>query len=937
MNEQHQYETTSTILIVDDTPDNLRLLTGILEEDGYIVRKLRDGNMVMSSVLSAPPDLILLDILMPETDGYEVCGQLKAKEQTRDIPVIFISALDEAVNKVKAFSTGGVDYITKPFQKQEVLARVQTHLHLRRAQQTLQEQNVQLQRINSKLTREITQRKQLKAELQRQRDFLKNAIESLNHPFYLVDAHTYEVLMANKATAPDGLTGNITCHALTHNQTEPCNSVEHSCPLKLVKKTKKAVTVEHTHYDWDGNLLNVEVHAHPVFDDAGNVVQVIEYCIDITKRKKVEKTLQDSEERFRRLFEDSPVSLWEEDFSDLRTYIDSLKISEVKDLRTYFENHPESLARCAEMIRIVDVNKATMDLYRAKDKEALLNNLAVVFTPESYPMLREGIIALAGGQDFESEAVTRTLDGKKINVIVKWIVVPGYEKTMSRVLISVTDITAIKRVHAKLEQSREAAEAANHAKSAFLTNMSHELRTPLNAILGFSQLLGHATNLEPEQQENLGTIRRSGEHLLTLINQVLDLSKIEAGRITLDESDFDLHRLLDETEYMFRLHAKNKGLELLFERTSDVPRHIRTDKVKLRQTLINLLNNAMKFTKKGGVCVRIENCEKVVAKRLTSSFTLLFSISDTGPGIEPDELDKLFEAFVQTKTGRESHKGTGLGLTISRKFVQLMGGEIKVESEVGRGTTFIFQIMAGVSEAARIETGKPARKVITLEPNQPRYRILIVDDKEDNRRLIVKLLNPFGFEVREAENGRQAIEIWKAWRPHFIWMDIQMPVMDGYAAIKVIRKLETRNLILNTEKSVSVIIIAVSASAFEEERVTAMASGCDDFLRKPFYETDVTDLMTKHLGVRFVYEESAETCLTKGVDTDKKALTSVKLNTLPKEFLAALKRSAERTDPKRSNLVIDRIRKHDEPLADALADLVAKYRFDIIQELFKEM
>ncbi|MDM8554271.1 PAS domain S-box protein [Desulfococcaceae bacterium HSG7] len=525
------------------------------------------------------------------------------------------------------------------------------------------------------------------------------------------------------------------------------------------------------------------------------------------------------------------------------------------------------------------------------------------------------------------------------------------------------DITEKKKAELALKKAKEAAEAANRAKSAFLANMSHELRTPLNAILGFAQLLGHATNFNSEQHEHLGTIRRSGDHLLALINQVLDLSKIEAGRATLNVTNFDLCDLSDEMEEMFRLRAKNKELELLFERASDTPRYIRADKIKLRQILINILNNAMKFTETGGITVRVDAAETGFLQKTrfpqpqeVAYRYLRFEISDTGPGIAPDELDKLFEAFVQTRTGRESHKGTGLGLAISKRFVMLMGGDIKAESEAGLGTTFTFQIPVGMADASAIETGKPDRKIIALEPNQPRYRMLIADDVKTNRLIIINLLNPFDFELREAADGQEAVEIWKEWRPHLIWMDIRMPVMDGMEATKRIRNSELRmrngelrmrnrkaekadsNSIPDSEfQSRNSKIIAVTASVFKDDKVAVMASGCDDFIRKPFHESDVLNMMTKHLGVRFVYEQSIGTDSVRDKSADKNVLTSTRLNALPEEQRAALKISAIRTDPQGSNAAIDHIREHDKPLADALAGLVKTYRFDIIQELLENV
>jgi signal transduction histidine kinase len=263
----------------------------------------------------------------------------------------------------------------------------------------------------------------------------------------------------------------------------------------------------------------------------------------------------------------------------------------------------------------------------------------------------------------------------------------------------------LEREIAERKRAEEAAQAANRAKSIFLANMSHELRTPLNAIIGFSQLINRSSTLHSEHQENLDIITRSGEHLLTLINQVLDLSKIEAGRTTLNETKFNLHRVLRDLEDMFQLKAKDKGLQLLFDFSSDVPRYVHTDEVKLRQVLINLLNNAIKFTCEGSVSLKVKNeseqqrthnIDAQAVSRKVQKTTITFEVEDTGAGIASDELDSLFEAFMQTKTGQQSQEGTGLGLTIAHSFVQLMGGEMTVTSYVGKGTTFKFDIQATV-------------------------------------------------------------------------------------------------------------------------------------------------------------------------------------------------------------------------------------------------
>ncbi|MCP4716101.1 MAG: response regulator, partial [Deltaproteobacteria bacterium] len=498
----------------------------------------------------------------------------------------------------------------------------------------------------------------------------------------------------------------------------------------------------------------------------------------------------------------------------------------------------------------------------------------------------------------------------------------------------------------ELAQAKAVAEAANQAKSVFLSNMSHELRTPLNAILGFSQLLGHSPNLEPKQQENLDTIRRSGEHLLTLINQVLHLSKIEAGRLTLDEMDFDLYHLLADVESMFDLQATEKGLSLRFERAPDLPRYVRTDNVKLRQVLINLLNNAIKFTAAGRVTVAVKS-EKQAPEGTqdsdisTSPFMLHFSVADTGPGIAAGELETLFEAFVQSKNVYAVQEGAGLGLAISRQFVQLMGGQIHVESEVGRGAVFTFSLPVKAAASILPPPSDIQQRVIGLAPNQPRYRILIVDDKADNRRLLVQLLQPFDFELREAENGQEALEIWTTWQPHLICLDMKMPVMDGYETAKNIRAREggagQRSAQQNSHpgQSRKTSIIAVTATSFEEEQRTALAAGCDDFVRKPFRESEIFDILRRHLDLSFVYE--TEDRPPAAIQQPPQALTPAALAALPEECFTALQSAAHRLSITEMEVVINDIKEHDETLADALVELLRKYRFDILHKLFEDI
>ncbi|MEG4205293.1 ATP-binding protein [Microcoleus sp. Pol7_A1] len=461
------------------------------------------------------------------------------------------------------------------------------------------------------------------------------------------------------------------------------------------------------------------------------------------------------------------------------------------------------------------------------------------------------------------------------------------------------------------------AETANQAKSTFIANMSHELRSPLNAILGFSQLMVRATNMPPEQYENAGIIYRSGDYLLTLINNVLDLSKIEAGKTTLNLTDFDLHILLNDLEDMLHLRANNAGVNLVFQRTENVPRYICTDQVKLRQVLINLLSNAIKFTSQGQITLNVFLGEQ----ETTDVFNLHFRIRDTGVGIAAAELPKLFDAFSQAQAGKDLQEGTGLGLAISRKFVQLMGGDISVESELGKGTSFQLYIQTKLGQKTNSESTGEYPRVLGLVPGQLSYKILTVDDKSINRQLLIKLLSPLGFEVKEASNGQEAIAIWEEWEPHLIWMDMRMPVMDGYEATKYIK---------STTKGNATAVIALTASVLEEEKAIVLSAGCDDFVRKPFVEHTIFDALAKHLGVKYIYAETISPVLD---DTETRPLTSEDLTCMTQEWITQLYAAALEANTNLVLQVVGEIPKTETRLIKSLTKLAREFKFEQILDL----
>ena len=441
----------------------------------------------------------------------------------------------------------------------------------------------------------------------------------------------------------------------------------------------------------------------------------------------------------------------------------------------------------------------------------------------------------------------------------------------------------------QLAIAKDKAETANQAKSEFLANMSHELRTPLNAILGYSQLMQHDPDLQAQHQDDLSTINRSGEHLLALINDVLDISKIEAKRMALAPKTFDLHAMLSDLFAMFKVRTDEKHLAFDLEGTKALPRYVFSDANKFRQIMINLLGNAVIFTDKGGITLR------VAAKNKTAdALHLVVEVEDSGPGIAEDELEKVFQAFEQTETGRQRQGGTGLGLAISREYARLMERDITITSRVGEGCCFRFDCNARLGRAADLTEKVRQERVVALATGQEVPRILVAEDKKESRLLLVKLLEQVGFDVRHAENGKEAVALFKTWAPHFIWMDMRMPVMDGLEATRCIR---------NMAGGDSVRIAAITASVMEEERASILAAGCDEFVRKPYRMPVIFQVMAKHLEIEYRYENNEPVA---PAETEFKP-HALQLATLPAELREGLSRAVLELDTDRTLALVDKI------------------------------
>jgi signal transduction histidine kinase len=621
-----------TILIVDDLPINVSVLFKHLNKSGFDVLVARDGAEAIERVEYAHPDLILLDVMMPGMDGFEVCQRLKAQPTTQDIPIIFMTALTDGIDKVKGLTLGAVDYVTKPFQTEEVLARINAHLNVYKLQRQLAQQNRALEENNILLQQEIQRREQVEQELR----------------------------------------------------------------------------------------------------------------------------------------------------------------------------------------------------------------------------------------------------------------------------------------HAK-----EAAEAANRAKSTFLANMSHELRTPLNGILGYAQILGMDKTLNPKHKKGVDIIQRSGEYLLTLINDVLDLSKIEAERIELYPIDFNLEHFLRGLTDLFQMRAKQKGIAFVYEQLSHLPEGVRADDKRLRQILINLLGNAVKFTETGGVTFKVGYHQH----------RLRFQIEDTGIGIAPEDLDKIYLPFQQVGDQNYRAEGTGLGLSITKKLVNLMGGELGVESHFGKGS--IFWIELELPEVTGLVKQVDVKMPVITGHQEPRRKILIVDDKWENRAVLVSLLTPLGFETIEAENGKMGLHQTIECHPDLILTDLVMPVMDGFEATRQLRKmLEFKELP----------IVAVSASTFNLDHQESLDAGCNEFLVKPIRAELVLATLQKFLGLTWIYEPttSGQTVAVEENPEELVNLTTLKMSAKQAAIFLELATMGDFMGIQDEAERLAETDKQLAPLASKLIQLAEDFEEDKIGELVRQ-
>jgi len=667
------------ILLIDDKKTNILTLYNLLKDKDYSILIAQNGEDGLDVVRENPPDLILLDILMPGINGFETCRRLKMNPETSKIPVIFLSALSDTLDKLKGFEAGGVDYITKPFNAEEVLARVATHLSL----------------------------KKLQLELEKTNEILKNEIKN---------------------------------------------------------------------------------------------------------KQRTESKLRESEQRYKAIFEQAG---------------DPIVIIDPETGR--FENFNSKAYKSLHYSLKEFKNLSISDIDSEKNKEDIKNHI-------------KNIIA-KGNDFFETKYKTKYNDIR--NILVSAKIININEKVLIQEIWH--DITHRKIIEQELKQAKENAEKANMAKTSFLASMSHEIRTPMNAIIGMTDLTLN-TDLSKEQFENLKIIKDSASSLLGIINDILDISKIQSEKMTLEEIDFDIHELMTNIIKTYSFQAENKGLILKLIKDQIIPKYIKGDKIRLRQIMVNLIGNAIKFTNKGEILINLRKASDNEIQSMTqrkinkNEIPFYFSVKDTGIGVSDEQKDLIFERFSQADVSiKRKYGGTGLGLSICKELISLMGGKIRLDSIEGKGCTFSFVIIIKESSNDIKKEFSNKNKKLEKTKSQNKLNILLAEDIHTNIVVATRFLSLMGHNIDVANNGIEVIKQLSKKDYDLILMDIEMPEMNGFETTKYIRKGEAGF------KNKNIPIIAMTAHAVSEFNEMAFKAGMNDYITKPIYYNDLKEIIDKNL------------------------------------------------------------------------------------------
>jgi PAS domain S-box-containing protein len=886
------------LLIVDDQPANLLALEGMLGDlpDVQLVRA-NSGPEALRAVLRADYAAVLLDVQMPGMDGFETAELIRANPKTATLPIIFVTAgMKGRDAQFKGYELGAVDYLIKPLEPAILMSKVRVFCDLYR-------QRVALERQSSHLEALVAERTEA---LRRSAEELSDSRERYRRLLGAVTHQLFSLRRANGALRSYGHGSG--CEAVTGYPPQAFES-DPTLWLTIVPESDRAQVAARAAAALDNNAISQLEHRIRCADGMPRWVRSTFVRAGTDEAPACDVLIEDIDQR-RRV---------EEDRARL---VDQL-----------------ALATRAARLGIWDWNLATDELVWDERMYQMVGVapgelgdahhtwLATVHPEDRALCERAKLHALEKDVPYDIEFRVCCPDGAVRHIKADGQVVRNAQGQPVRMTGIHYDITERKQAEEEMRRHRDhllelvdertasllaatrAAETANRVKSEFLAKMSHELRTPLNAVIGFSQLMARSQSLSPDQQRNLEIIHRSGQHLLTLINDVLALSKIEAGGMRLDPVDTDLARLLDEVAEMLRIRAQAAGLELALELDQEPPA-VHVDSVKLRQVLINLLGNALKFTQQGGVQLRVN------AQVENGQARVAFTIRDTGVGMAPADLQRIFEPFVQVGAHR-GESGTGLGLAISRQYVELLGGELEVESELGRGSMFRFALTLPL--AAQAPAAPPVLgQVLGLDASQRGRRVLVADDDRESQMLLGELLEPLGFVVAYAGDGIEALSRMNSFTPHLVLMDWRMPQLDGLATIRRIR---------SQVDGPQPRIIMCTASAFEEQCTVALDAGADAFLRKPLNVNELYAHIENQLGLHFQRGPApaqADSAIPPGCMAE---VLREELAGLPEEIRVALKDGALALDQRRLAGALAAIEGGHPDLAARLRHMTAAFRY----------
>lgn len=905
------------ILIIEDSESDTQLLLRYLTGAGYkpAYKRIETADSMREALKNELWDIILSDYNMPKFDAPRALDVLK--ESALDIPFIVISGgigEDKAVDMMKY---GCQDYIMKN--------------NMSRLASAIQRELVDV--------RERRVRRRTEEALSRSKEKYKYFVEHVSEgvscflPFEPIDMSLPQDDMIHRILETVCIECNKTFAGIYNKDQDDIFGLKFS---EIIGSSESEIALLRRFIENSFFIDNIEIHEYdPAKNEKwylkGIFVEAIENMIvrlwirknDITERKMVENELNKYREHLEDLVKERTINLEKANIElqgeiTERRRMESELARERNLLRTLIDSVPDQIYAKDNKSRFILANSNVLKSFGMTEIQKVIGKTDFDFMPNenASKTYSEEKAVLESGQELINliESARSPAGESRWYSINKVPLRDSKCKIIGLVGIN-RDITQIMLAEKNMQIAKEEAISANRAKSAFLSSMSHEIRTPLNAILGFSQLMLHDRSLSLQQRDRLETINRSGEHLLALINDILEFSKIEAGHISFNSNAFDLRVMLKEINSMFQMKASSKWLYLKMKLTKDLPRFIVADENKLRQILINLIGNAVKFTDMGGIELNVAS-----SRMDNGKINLVFEIIDTGPGIDSKEMKNLFQVFGQSETGIKKG-GTGLGLVISRQYARLMGGDINVKSEPGKGSCFSISInvLEGDKTVKIDEFSK--KQVKRVKTGQESYRVLVVDDQVDNRKLIKELLAPVGFEVQEAGNGHEAIEKAKEWLPHIILMDMRMPVMNGYEAIRNIK---------DTNQQVKIPVIAVTASAFDEDRQKAIDWGASGYLRKPFKDYELFECLQSFLGVEYEYQQTEEKSMM-----NASALTHKSIEGMPDDLADKMMQAAVNLDEDILLKLIDQAVEISPEVRGKLSNMAKSFQYEPLISLFK--